>query len=92
MMEKYMNVQIIYRDSNSEKYYLSPYTDIYQTEDLKIFMKRRDTQKNVLLSVSTDAAINAIITELESGIEYSQLVSMLDYKIIDMMLSNGVIE
>lgn len=88
-----MRKQIVFGDETVNKYYLSPYTDLYIITERKILMKRCDTGKQILLTTSSRNSLDSIINNFENGLDNLQIIELFENKdLVVMLLEIGVIE
>lgn len=88
-----MNKQVLYKDNEAKKYYLSPYTDINIISEYKVVLERRDTRRKIILEVSSEKALKVILQALQDGAENEQIIAILgNMELFDMLLQSGVIE
>lgn len=88
-----MNKQVFYQQDNVDKYFLSPYTDIIKLSASKVILRRRDTKKNVVLTLSDEKSLDNILNILENGIQNEDIIDIFGkFNLFELLLRNGVIE
>ncbi len=88
-----MNKQVFYRQDNVDKYFLSPYTDIIKLSASKVILRRRDTKKNVVLTLSDEKSLENILNILENGMQNEDIIGIFGkFNLFELLLRNGVIE
>lgn len=88
-----MNKQVFYQKDNVDKYFLSPYTDVIKLSAYKVILRRRDTKKNVVLTLSDENSMENILNILKKGIQNEDIIDIFGkYSLFELLLRNGVIE
>ena len=88
-----MNKQVFYQQDNVDKYFLSPYTDIIKLSASKVILRRRDTKKNVVLTLSDEKSLDNILNILENGIQNEDIIDIFGkFNLFELLLRNGVME
>mgnify|MGYP004471927003 CR=1 FL=1 len=88
-----MNKQVFYQQDNADKYFLSPYTDVIKLSASKVILRRRDTKKNVVLTVSDEKSLKNILNILKNGIQNEDIIDIFGkFSLFELLLRNGVIE
>ena len=88
-----MNKQVFYQQDNVDKYFLSPYTDIIKLSASKVILRRSDTKKNVVLTLSDEKSLDNILNILENGIQNEDIIDIFGkFNLFELLLRNGVIE
>lgn len=88
-----MNKQIFYQQDKVDKYFLSPYTDVIKLNASKVILRRRDTKKYVVLTLSDEKPIENILNILENGIQSEDIIHIFGkFSLVELLLKNGVIE
>lgn len=88
-----MHKQRCFNGENVKLFYFSPYTDIFKLNNTKMLLKRHDTGRQVVISCSTENALQKIISSLSKGISENQLIEYMgSEKSFELCKTSGVIE
>lgn len=88
-----MNKQYIFGYEVGNKYYLSPYVDIYKIRENQIILKRRDLHEKIIVTLPSESLVQDFIDVLKHGIQKDEALSYLgNEEMLKLFLEKGVLE
>lgn len=88
-----MNKQYIFGYEVGNKYYLSPYVDIYKIRENQIILKRRDIHEKIIVTLPSESLVQDFIDVLKHGIQKDEALSYLgNEEMLELFLEKGVLE
>lgn len=88
-----MNKQYIFGYEVGNKYYLSPYVDIYKIRENQIILKRRDIHEKIIVTLPSQSLVQDFIDVLKHGIQKDEALSYLgNEEMLELFLEKGVLE
>lgn len=88
-----MNKQYIFGYEVGNKYYLSPYVNIYKIRENQIILKRRDIHEKIIVTLPSESLVQDFIDVLKHGIQKDEALSYLgNEEMLELFLEKGVLE